>query len=71
VIESGVVIGDEKGKATALGNNVFIGACAKLVGGIIIGDNVKIGANAVVVSDVRSNTTVVGIPAREITKAGS
>jgi serine O-acetyltransferase len=71
VIESGVVIGDEKGKAPALGNNVFIGAGAKLVGGIIIGDNVKIGANAVVVSDVRSNTTVVGIPAREITKAGS
>ncbi|MDO7084117.1 serine acetyltransferase [Pseudocolwellia sp. AS88] len=67
-VESGVVIGDEKGKAPLLGNNIFIGAGAKIIGGITIGDNVKVGANAVVVKDVPSNVTVVGIPARIINK---
>jgi serine O-acetyltransferase len=66
VIESGVVIGDEKGQAPCLGNNVFIGAGAKIIGGITIGDNVKIGANAVVVKDLPSNVTAVGIPAKVI-----
>lgn len=65
-IESGVVIGDEKGKAPSLGNNIFIGAGAKIIGGITIGDNVKIGANAVVVKDLPSNVTAVGIPAKII-----
>ncbi|MGL1957612.1 MAG: serine acetyltransferase [Colwellia sp.] len=69
IIESGVVIGDEKGLAPALGNNIFIGAGAKIIGGIKIGDNVKIGANAVVVKDVPSGVTVVGIPAKIISKS--
>lgn len=69
VIESSVVIGDEKGKAPVLGSNIFIGAGAKIIGGITIGDNVKIGANAVVVKDVPSNVTVVGIPAKIINKS--
>lgn len=47
-----------------IGNNVVIGAGAKVLGNIIIGDNVKIGANAVVLKDVPDNTTVVGIPAK-------
>ena len=68
IIESGVVIGDEKGKAPQLGDNIFIGAGAKIIGGISIGDNVKIGANAVVTKSVRDSVTVVGIPARELTK---
>jgi serine O-acetyltransferase len=68
VIESGVVIGDEKGQAPCLGNNIFIGAGAKIIGGITIGDNVKIGANAVVVKDLPSNVTAVGIPAKIINK---
>jgi len=67
-IESGVVIGDEKGKAPVLGDNVFIGAGAKIIGGITVGSNVKIGANAVVVKDVPDNVTVVGIPAKVINK---
>jgi len=67
-VESGVVIGDEKGQAPILGNNVFIGAGAKIIGGITIGDNVKIGANAVVVKDLPSNVTAVGIPAKIINK---
>lgn len=68
VLESGVVIGDEKGKAPVLGDNIFIGAGAKIVGGITIGSNVKIGANAVVVKDVPDNVTVVGIPAKVVSK---
>ena len=47
-------------------DNVVIGCGAKVLGNITIGENVKIGANAVVVKDVPSNTTVVGIPANKI-----
>ncbi len=47
-----------------VGNNVLIGAGAKIIGSISVGDNAKIGANAVVVSDVSPNTTVIGIPAK-------
>jgi serine O-acetyltransferase len=68
IIESGVVIGDEKGQAPVLGNNIFIGAGAKIIGGITVGSNVKIGANAVVVKDVPDDVTVVGIPAKVINK---
>jgi serine O-acetyltransferase len=49
-----------------LGDNVFVGAGAKIVGGVRIGNNVKIGANAVVLSDVPDNSTAVGIPARVV-----
>ena len=52
--------------SATIGNNVFIGAGAKIIGNVTIGDNVKIGANAVVVSDVPSNCTVVGIPAKVV-----
>ncbi|SHO80358.1 Serine acetyltransferase [hydrothermal vent metagenome] len=45
-----------------------IGAGAKVLGNIIIGENVKIGANSVVIKDVPSNSTAVGIPARVIGK---
>ncbi len=51
-----------------LGNNVFVGAGAKILGPVTIGDNVKIGANAVVIQDIPSNSTVVGIPARVVTR---
>ncbi|MEE2000435.1 serine acetyltransferase [Alkalimonas sp. MEB108] len=66
VIESGVVIGDEKGKAPTLGHDVFIGAGAKIIGGVHVGNGVKIGANAVVVKDLPDHVTAVGIPARII-----
>ena len=57
-----------KGKRhPTIGNNVVIGAGAKVLGNIIIGDNSYIGANAVVIKDVPSNSTVVGVPGR-ITK---
>lgn len=51
-----------------LGNNVIIGAGAQLLGPIKVGDNARIGSNAVVVKDVESGATVVGIPARAISK---
>lgn len=49
-----------------LGNGVIIGAGAKVLGDILIGDNARIGANAVVVAEVPANTTMVGIPARPV-----
>ena len=60
--------GKEKGKRhPTVGNSVVIGAGAKILGNITLGDNSYIGANAVVIRDVPKNATVVGIPGR-ITK---
>ena len=53
-----------------IGNNVVIGAGAKILGPIKIGDNAKIGSNSVVLKNVCKNATVVGIPGREIRKSG-
>ena len=50
----------------SIGRNVFIGTGAKILGPISIGDNARIGANAVVLSDVPANSTAVGVPARVI-----
>jgi len=47
-----------------IGNNVFIGTGAKILGRVRIGDNARIGANAVVLSDVPPDSTAVGVPAR-------
>jgi len=49
-----------------IGDNVFIGAGARVLGGIVIGDDSVIGANAVVIKDVPTGATVVGIPARVV-----
>jgi serine O-acetyltransferase len=49
-----------------IGNNVIIGAGAKVLGPITVGDNARIGSNAVVVDAVPPDTTVVGIPARPV-----
>ena len=60
--------GKERGKRhPTVGNNIVIGAGAKVLGNISIGDNTYIGANAVVLRDVPPNSTVVGVPGR-ITK---
>ncbi|MEW9798986.1 serine O-acetyltransferase [Alteromonas sp. CYL-A6] len=67
-LESGVVIGDEKGQSPVLGNNVFVGAGAKIIGPVKIGNNVKIGANAVVTKDAPDNATMLGIPAKPLVK---
>ena len=61
--------GKEKGKRhPTVGNNVFIGCGAKLLGNITIGDNAKIGANAVILKDVPQSATAVGIPGRILQK---
>ena len=52
-----------------LGNGVVVGAGAKILGPITIGDNAKIGCNAVVVKDVPASATAVGIPARILDEA--
>lgn len=53
-----------------LGNNVVVGAGAKVLGAIEIGDNSRIGANAVVLKDVPKGSVVVGIPGRVVVKDG-
>jgi serine O-acetyltransferase len=59
--------GNERGKRhPTLGNNVVVGAGAKILGGIHIGNNARIGAGAVVVHPVPDNSTVVGIPGRVV-----
>ena len=66
-IRNGVVVGLARTGdpcAPAIGDNVDIGAGAKVLGRIRIGDNVVIGANAVVISDVPANSIAVGVPAR-------
>lgn len=63
--------GNEQGKRhPTIGNNVFIGAGAKLLGNIKIGDNTKIGAQAVVLHDMPSHATVVGFPAKVVRHKG-
>jgi serine O-acetyltransferase len=63
--------GKERGKRhPTLGNHVVVGAGAKILGGITIGDNVKIGANSVVLKSVAANSTVIGVPARVIKTQG-
>ena len=67
VIRDGVTVGLRRVDdpvAPKIGNNVDIGTGAKVLGGITIGDNVVIGANAVVLEDVPSNSIAVGVPAR-------
>ena len=63
--------GKERGKRhPTLGNNVVVGTGAKILGNIKIGDNVNVGANAVVIRDVPPNSTVVGVPGRMAKKEG-
>jgi len=64
-INQHVTIGGRKGNIVPfIGNNIRIGAGAKVLGAVTIGDNVNIGANAVVLSDVPSGATAVGVPAK-------
>lgn len=65
-IRNGVVVGLARVSepcAPRIGDNVDIGAGAKVLGGITIGNNVSIGANAVVLCDVPDNCIAVGVPA--------
>jgi len=87
VVNAAVVIGDNcnlsqgvtlgqvnrgpKAGCPTIGNNVYIGPGAKIIGHIQVGDHAAIGANAVVVDDVPSHGAVGGVPARVISDAGS
>jgi serine O-acetyltransferase len=77
VVHGGAVIGDDCmimqqvtiGQlsdiyAPVIGSRVYIGAGAKVLGKVVVGDGARIGANAVVLCDVPANWTAVGIPAR-------
>ena len=65
-VESGVVIGETKRGCPILCSNIFIGSGAKIVGDITIGNNVTIGANAVVNKSFPDNVVIGGVPARII-----
>lgn len=65
-IGSNALENHEKQGAPEIGDNVIIGAGAKIIGNIKIGDNCRIGANCVVVKDMEPNTTAVAAPTRFI-----
>lgn len=68
-IGSNTLTDSEKTGSPTIGDNVYIGAGAKIIGNVKIGSNVRIGANAVVVEDVEDNCTVVLQKPRIIKKA--
>jgi serine O-acetyltransferase len=65
-LEHQVTIGAERNQNPRLGNDVYIGCGAKILGAVTVGDGARVGANAVVVRDVPKGATVVGIPARVV-----
>jgi len=65
-LEHQVTIGAERSQSPVLGNDIFVGAGAKIMGPVTIGSRVRIGANAVVIADVPDGATAVGVPARNI-----
>lgn len=68
VIEHQVTIGAEKRQSPVIGDGVFLGAGAKVIGPVTIGAGAKVGANAVVIHDIPAGATAVGIPARVVTR---
>jgi serine O-acetyltransferase len=70
-LEHQVTIGAERRQSPVIGDDVFIGAGAKVIGSVTIGDGARVGANAVVVHDVPAHSTVVGIPARVVRQRNS
>ena len=66
IIFQQVTIGTADGGYPTIGNNVLIGAGAKILGPVKIGDGAKIGANAVVLRDVPAGCAAAGVPARVI-----
>ena len=67
LLEHQVTIGAERRQSPVLGDRVFVGAGAKILGPVTVGTGARVGANAVVVKDVAPGTTVVGIPAKPVT----
>ena len=73
-IYQGVTLGgtgkDVGKRHPTIGNNVLVGAGAKVLGPILIDDNSKVAANAVVLKNIAGNSTAVGIPARVVKQEG-
>jgi serine O-acetyltransferase len=65
-IEHQVTVGAEGRRSPVLGDDIFLGAGAKVIGAVTIGDGARVGANAVVVRDLPAHCTAVGIPARVV-----
>ena len=64
-------VGTKKGKRhPTIGNNVMIGAGAKILGAFEVGDNCRIAAGAVLLKPLEENSTAAGIPARQVKKDG-
>lgn len=70
VLYHGVTLGgtstEDKKRHPTLGNNVMVGAGAKILGPIHIGNNARVGANSVVIKDVEAHVSVAGVPAKPI-----
>jgi serine O-acetyltransferase len=72
-VNQGVSVGPDwtRQGRPVLGNNVFLGSGAKVLGAITLGDNVVVAANALVIRSVPDNCTVAGVPARVISRDGN
>ena len=74
LLYQGVTLGgtgkDQGKRHPTLGNNVLVGSGAKVLGPFTVGDNARIAAGAVVLSEVPANATAVGVPARIVRMAG-
>jgi serine O-acetyltransferase len=70
IVNQGVTIGNIRGEPgrPIFGNNVYIGVSAVVLGNVKIGNNVVIGANSLVITNVPDNCTVVGVPARIVSR---
>lgn len=66
IVGTCVTIGGKSGGVPKIGNNVYMATGCKILGGIAIGSNVVIGANAVVVNDIPDNCVAAGVPAKII-----
>ena len=73
-IYAGVVLGgtslEKKKRHPTIGDNVVLGTGAKVLGPVNIADNVRVGANSVVVNDIPPNSVVVGVPGKIISRIG-
>lgn len=68
-LNQGVSVANIRGAGRpTIGNNVYFGAGCRVMGGVTVGDNVVVGANSLVIGDVPSGCTVIGVPARIISR---
>lgn len=66
-----VTLGSRHRRSPSVGNDVFIGAGARVIGDVHVGDGAHVGAGAVVIEDVPDDCTAVGVPARIVRRIAS